>query len=402
MILTNRERRLSTSMRLLILSLDQSLLLEKERQQGDTLNRFKSYARKLDRLWVLVPTTLNFKKKAGKETKFSILGCYGFNKPMAYLNLWKKLFQITSIHNFEVIDSNDALLGVLAVLLRKISGKKIKVGVNAFGLEIFEKSWLKERWQNRLLKMAHVWSYKEADMIRTDNNRNKEMLIRRLNIDPEKIEVIPVFPSKQSFKQLLRVKKNEGLRREYLKKEKQYLIIAIGNLEKAKDYPTLLKAFKKVVADCPQAYLVIAGEGSERASIERFIKRHDLGSFVNLLGSMGHSQIPELLVRADLFVLSSAHEGLPRTLMEACLAKVPVVTTNIHGAEHLITPDISGKVVPVKNNKALAKAIIFMLNHPKQARLFGKRAQKNAKKFLDFDKNVERLINYWQRLAKNK
>lgn len=389
-------------MKILILSLDHSLLIPEKRQQGDTLLRFKDYSQKVDKLLALVPLVDSKKQCIKVNDRLSIYGCYGASKLFAYLNVIKEAFRIIRQENIDIIDANDAVLGFLALIVKKIMKRKIKVGISVFGLEIFEKSWLQERWQNRFLRKIHIWAISRADLIRTDNQKNKKMLIKKLHLNPRKIFIISVIPSKQFIKKALNVKPNPKLRKSYLKKNKQKIVLSIGNLEEVKDYPNLLFAFKQVVKRYPPALLMIAGEGKERTNIERLIKKLNLNEHVNLLGSISYQQIPAFLASSNLFVLSSSHEGLPRTLMEACLVGIPIVTTNIHGANHLIKADFSGKIVPIKNSKSLSKAMLFMLKNEKKAKLFAKRAKAEASNFLDFEKNVEKLTDYWQKLAKKK
>src|SRR5690606_33267050 len=100
--------------------------------------------------------------------------------------------------------------------------------------------------------------------------------------------------------------------------------VAIGRLVAQKNYPLLIEAF--ALHAWPEDRLTIAGEGPERSSIQSLIDQHELGDRVALAG---HSDdVPELLDRSDVLVLSSDYEGLPAVIIEALAAGLPVATTD--------------------------------------------------------------------------
>src|SRR5690554_3011365 len=80
---------------------------------------------------------------------------------------------------------------------------------------------------------------------------------------------------------------------------------------------------------------------------------------VELLGL--REDVPALLAAADVFVLSSAHEGLPNVVMEALAAGLPVVATDVGGVRELVEEGISGFVVPPSDSEALAKGMADMM-----------------------------------------
>ena len=69
------------------------------------------------------------------------------------------------------------------------------------------------------------------------------------------------------------------------------------------------------------------------------------------------SNIPELLASMNLFVLPSWREGMPRTIIEAMMMKLPVVATNIRGSREEVIDKVTGLLVPLRNSHALSKAI---------------------------------------------
>jgi sugar transferase (PEP-CTERM/EpsH1 system associated) len=135
------------------------------------------------------------------------------------------------------------------------------------------------------------------------------------------------------------------------------LIGHVARLDKVKDQAGLLQAFKQLREQVAQAdcRLIIAGEGRERADLERQIVQLGLTESVRLLGN--RSDVPGLLAACDVFVLSSIAEGMPITMLEAMAAGLPVVATDVGGMASVVQAGVTGTLVPARNPEALARAL---------------------------------------------
>jgi len=99
--------------------------------------------------------------------------------------------------------------------------------------------------------------------------------------------------------------------------------LAVGRLEPQKNFPLLLRAFASSAS--PHDRLTILGEGAERPRLEAIIAEQGLQAQIAL---PGHGPVPPALAAHDVFVLSSAYEGVPAAVIEALAAGLPVVATN--------------------------------------------------------------------------
>lgn len=113
--------------------------------------------------------------------------------------------------------------------------------------------------------------------------------------------------------------------------------------------------------------LVVVGEGEERASLEAAVARHDLADRVLLVGN--RPDVPAVLSAADVFVLSSAWEGLPLVLLEAMAVGAPIVATDVGDVSGVVGETAS--VVPPRDHQALAGAIASLLDDPVEASRLG-------------------------------
>jgi len=137
------------------------------------------------------------------------------------------------------------------------------------------------------------------------------------------------------------------------------VILGIGRLTEAKDFPTLIRAFALVRKERP-ARLMILGEGEERPKIEALVREQGLEKDVALPG----------------FVHNPSKYMLPTVLIEALALGTPVVSTDCpSGPREILEDGRWGKLVPVGNPEALARGIIETLSNPIRSEDLQKRAR---------------------------
>lgn len=138
------------------------------------------------------------------------------------------------------------------------------------------------------------------------------------------------------------------------------IISTIAELHKSKGLEYSINAFAKIATTNPSLYYFIIGEGSERASLEKSIKNHNLEERIFLVGFVENAAC--LLPAFDIFVLPSITEALGFVLLEAGLAKLPVVATRTGGIPEIVDGRTTGLLVEVKNSAALADALTKILS----------------------------------------
>ncbi len=145
-----------------------------------------------------------------------------------------------------------------------------------------------------------------------------------------------------------------------------FIWLAVGRLAPAKDYPNMLPAFAAAVrAEKSDAQLWVAGDarGDERKPLEKLAKDFEIGAAVRWLGL--RRDMPALFDAADAFVSSSAWEGMPLAVGEAMSMAKPVVVTDVGGVRELVGD--AGAVVPAKNSRALANAMLEIMQQSRES-----------------------------------
>ncbi|WP_151778014.1 glycosyltransferase [Acinetobacter brisouii] len=135
------------------------------------------------------------------------------------------------------------------------------------------------------------------------------------------------------------------------------VLMAVGRLMQAKDYPNLIQAFRLLLNTQPKAQLLIVGDGVQRTELEQQVQQLGLSTQIHFLGV--RHDIAELLSAADLFVLSSAWEGFGLVVAEAMSCERVVVATDCGGVKEVLgEPEW---LVPPQNAEMLSKKLVQAL-----------------------------------------
>ena len=122
----------------------------------------------------------------------------------------------------------------------------------------------------------------------------------------------------------------------------RWAMLSVGRLHPVKDHAFLVRACRLLKSHGFPFTCVIAGEGPERASIERLIRDFDLCGEVHLVGHLSRQELDAHYRDANLVVLTSRSEGIPLVLMEAMARGKPVLAPAITGIPELVLDGKNG------------------------------------------------------------
>ncbi len=138
-----------------------------------------------------------------------------------------------------------------------------------------------------------------------------------------------------------------------------FALITVGRLEPEKRIEDILMALSLVVKQYPMVGLFIVGEGRERKWLERMTHSFDLEKHVIFLGERPDAWA--LMGSAQAFIQASAYEGYGRTLIEAALVRVPIITTNVGIVGEVFKGHEDVLAVPVADPMALSRNIVRII-----------------------------------------
>lgn len=209
-----------------------------------------------------------------------------------------------------------------------------------------------------LIHRAVKWFYPHAAALVAVSQDAAVDMVRVLNVPERAVRVIyPVLTP--DIKQLA----GQPITHPWFGPEQPEVILAAGRLQEQKDFVTLIRAFGMVRRQ-RNAKLLILGEGVLRPQLEALIRELELTEFVSLPGYT--KDIFAYMARCSLFVLSSAWEAMPMVITEALACGIPVVATNCpSGPREILCDGKYGRLVPVGDAEAMAKAMLDTLAEPR-------------------------------------
>jgi glycosyltransferase involved in cell wall biosynthesis len=170
---------------------------------------------------------------------------------------------------------------------------------------------------------------------------------------------------------------------------------SVTRLSKQKAPLVLLQALKMVAERVPKGYFVIVGNGPLRQEVEARISQFGLTERLILTGI--RRDIPDLIAIFDVFALSSLWEGLPRVIPQAMAHGLPVVVSAVDGALEIIDDRVNGRLVPPGDSKAMAEAVIELLENPQLRAQLGKSGRKSVPEF-DVTTMVRKIEDLYEQL----
>jgi glycosyltransferase involved in cell wall biosynthesis len=190
------------------------------------------------------------------------------------------------------------------------------------------------------------------------------------------------------------IRRSIGLREEFV-------WLAVGRFETAKDYPTMLRAYAQVRQREPASVLLLVGRGSLQAETEALARELGLEKNVRFLGV--RHDVPEVMNAADGYVMSSGWEGMPMVLLEASAAGLPIVATDVGGNREVVRERESGLLVRPGAPDLLAGAMLQLMQLPaSERRAMGARGREHVRSHYGLHRTVERWEEVYREVLSRK
>ncbi len=257
----------------------------------------------------------------------------------------------------QVLCSTLDLANLIALIARRISRVSTRVIVRvANTVSMRKRSIFKKKLERRLLRWIYPW----ADNIVAVSEGVRMDLASYTGIAPERIVAIynPVITTELS------AQAQEIVPHPLFANGNIPVVLGVGRLAEAKDFPTLMRAFAKL-HEKRRANLVILGEGEQRSELERLAQDLGIATCFSLAGFTANPFA--YMSKAAVFTLTSRWEGLPGVLIQAMACGCPVVSTDCpSGPSEILAQGKYGHLVPVGDVAKLAEALEQVLDGDKR------------------------------------
>ncbi|RJX18559.1 MAG: glycosyltransferase family 1 protein [Ammonifex sp.] len=221
--------------------------------------------------------------------------------------------------------------------------------------------WLAARWTDGMIVLN------EEDLTRA----------RGLPVRGEVFLIPGVGVTLEAFDKVDEAK--SGIRQELDVRPDVPVAVAVAEFSRVKNHEQVLRAWREVVRTLPQAVLLLAGEGERRRAVENLAR--DLGVWQNVRFLGFRNDVPRVIACADVVVLTSKREGLPRVILEAMAAAKPVVATNVRGNRDLVADKANGFLVEVGDAAGTATALVALLQDKNLGRRMGDEGKKQVQAY---------------------
>jgi L-malate glycosyltransferase len=237
------------------------------------------------------------------------------------------------------------------------------------------------------------WAIRRHGTMFTANSQSSREFLVSQGISSEKIALVPNGHEFDRFRAPLNrseIRAGLGIGPD------ERLVMTVGRLTNTKRFNDLIEAFRRLIPDFPHLRLAIVGDGEDRPLLEAQVRDQKLQAVVQFLGT--RRDVPELLRSADLFVFPSEMEGLPNAVIEASLAGLPIVGSDIGGVREVVEDGCSATLVPVRQPEALAASMRNYLDDEALARRHGEAARQRAEQLFAVENTIQRLYGVYEQI----
>lgn len=175
------------------------------------------------------------------------------------------------------------------------------------------------------------------------------------------------------------------------------VIGVIGRLVAVKGIERFLATAEKIIEKRPQTAFLIVGDGPLFDEYKQRVQSLGLDQQVKLTGFRG--DVIDVLNSLDIFVMTSYHEGIPMTLLEAFALKRPVVAMNVGGIPEVVENNVSGILVAPGDVSGMSEACLEILANPIRARELGDNARRRLESDFAIEVHGERVMSLYRSLG---
>jgi len=270
-----------------------------------------------------------------------------------------------------------------ANLYGRLAAKKEKIPAIAS----VHNSYAKPRWYRHLLNR---WLARTTSFITVGSEQVLDDVRRLDGVPLEKLILIPNAIDTTATSTVGR----EKARRALGFGPEAFLIGTVGRLEEQKGHKHLIEAMAFLRSRHPNMHAVIVGEGRLRPSLEKLICDQGLKEKVILTGQ--RSNLPDIFVALDLFVMPSLWEGLALAMLSAMAAGLPVIATDVGGVRQALDEGRAGVIIPSGDPKALAEAMSQALLNPDMLEVKARLGRERVKQKYSILSLVDQIQNLYE------
>ena len=273
---------------------------------------------------------------------------------------------------FDVIHAHDWLVAYAAKTLKNSYNMPLVSTIHA--TEAGRNGGIHDEVQRYINDTEWMLTYESSEVI-VNSKYMKNELQRLFGLPYEKINVVANGINSTTYSG---VEKDYEFRRRYAA-DNEKIILFMGRLVYEKGVQHLISAMPKILANYHDAKLVIAGRGGMIDELKAQVDAMGLSQKVYFTGYLNARQVSKMYKCADISVFPSTYEPFGIVALEAMLAGVPTVVSDVGGLNEIVTHGVDGMKSYAGNPNSLADSILALLFNPQLCDNISKKAKQKIK-----------------------
>lgn len=285
-----------------------------------------------------------------KTKKFKFIGLWD-------ISIWRRLYQDMKANRYDIVHTHGFKADLYGAVFGKLAGVPVIISTVHN-----QEQYLK----NPIIRLLEKWIISPIDdTIIVVSEGVKRFLIKTCGIPEGKIKKVYYGINPVDIK----IDKSKDIRAEFDIDKDGILIGCIGRLVEQKGHKYLIRAAKRVIEKIPEAKFLIVGRGKLEKDLRNLADRLNLDSGIIFTGF--RENVYSIIDKLNLIVMPSLWEGFGLVLLEAMTLGKPIVATDVGGIPEVVRDKEEGILVSPQDPKALAEAIILLLEDQSLASRLG-------------------------------
>ena len=280
---------------------------------------------------------------------------------------------------FDVIHAHDWLVTYAAKSLKNAYDIPIVATIHA--TEAGRNSGIHDETQRYINDTEWLLTYEATEVI-VNSNYMKNEIQRLFGLPFDKINVIPNGINLSNF---TGIERDYDFRRQYAM-DNEKIILYVGRLVYEKGIQNLIAAMPKVLSNYNDAKLIIAGRGGMIDELKAEAASLGLNNKIYFTGYLDSKQVQKMYKCADVAVFPSTYEPFGIVALEAMLAGVPTVVSDVGGLNEIVNHGVDGMKSYAGNPNSIADSITALLYDHQLANNCAKRAKQKVKEQFNWEK----------------
>ena len=280
---------------------------------------------------------------------------------------------------FDVIHAHDWLVTYAAKSLKNAYDIPIVATIHA--TEAGRNSGIHDETQRYINDTEWLLTYEATEVI-VNSNYMKNEIQRLFGLPFDKINVIPNGINLSNF---TGIERDYDFRRQYAM-DNEKIILYVGRLVYEKGVQHLIAAMPKILSNYNDAKLIIAGRGGMMAELRAEASNLGLNDKIYFTGYLNSKQVQKMYKCADVAVFPSTYEPFGIVALEAMLAGVPTVVSDVGGLDEIVTHGVDGMKSYAGNANSIADSVTALLYDHQLATNVSKKAKQKVKDQFNWEK----------------